>query len=308
MFILLNRYRNIIAFLCFCIVSLILSWYSVGAAHTAGSDNDSLKHKVSLFLAPVYLCSSAVSSAWAKVTHAGSASVSVWQKPIDKARLLELENEVEGLERQLNAEKEDNRRRLAELQEVCDSLSGGEIESESVYKLAPAKVIAVEPTDWFRYLTIDKGRNDGVREDMAVITRSNMTTQSDMADGVKHLVGAVVGKVVEVQGGSARVQLITDRMSDISVTIGTQGDLVLLSGQPDTENCSADAIPSTAHDMLRKGHVVVVDERSPIYPRGMLVGRISSIEKGTHFCRIEVQPAFKFSKLREVMVVLDAGD
>lgn len=295
MFVLLNRNRNIVIFVCFCIISLTLSWATVGV-------NNSLERKVSPFLAPVYFCSSRLSSVWAKTAHVSSAFASVWQKPVEKKRLQELENQVEGLKRQLEMERDANRRKLKELQEVFTSLTEGTAESDLTFKLTPAKVIAVEPTDWFRYLTIDKGRKDGVDEDMAVITRS------ELASDVSYLSGAVIGKVVEVQSHWARVQLITDRLSVVAVTIGSQGDLVLLKGQPEFENCAIDAIPSTTHDMLKEGDVVVVDERSSIFPPGMLVGTISSIEKGIYFCRVEVQPAFRFGKLREVMVVLDAGD
>jgi cell shape-determining protein MreC len=91
----------------------------------------------------------------------------------------------------------------------------------------------------------------------------------------------------------------------VAVTIESLGDLVLLRGQPETENCVIDEIPSTTHDRLKKGDAVIVDERSSIFPPGMLIGRISSIEKGIHFCRIEVQTAFTFNRLREVMVILD---
>ncbi len=292
MFILLNRYRNIIVFVCFCIVSLALSWVTAGA-------NNSIKHKVSPLLAPAYLCSSAISSVWAKTAHVGSAFTSVWQKPVEKVRVQKLESQVEDLRRQLEMEREANRRRLEELQEVFTGLSEGTAESDPTFKLMPAKVIAVEPTDWFRYLTINKGSKDGVDVDMAVITRS------ELAGDVPYLSGAVVGKVVEVQSHWARVQLITDRLSVVAVTIGSQGDLALLKGQPEFENCAIDAIPSTTHDMLAEGDAVVVDERSSIFPSGLLVGTISSIEKGTHFCRVEVQPGFRFGKLREVMVVLD---
>jgi rod shape-determining protein MreC len=301
MFILPNRYRNITFFVCFCILSLILSWLTVGAARTASSDSDSLKYKVSPLLIPFYACSSAISSIWSQVVRVGSVFASAWQKPVEKTQLQELEQQVEHLERQLETERDANRKKLEDLHEVYASLAEGTAESNPAYKLTPAKVIAVEPTDWFRYLTIDKGNSDGVRVDMAVITRS------EPAGDVSHITSAVVGKVVQIQSHSARVQLITDRISVVAVTIGSQGDLVLLRGQPETENCAIDAIPSTTHDMLKEGHAVVVDERSSIFPPGMLVGTISSIEKGTHFCRVEVQPSFKFSKLRDVMVVLDTG-
>jgi len=171
-------------------------------------------------------------------------------------------------------------------------------EPETAFRLLLAKVIAVEPTDWFRYLTIDKGTKHGVRVDMGVITRS------DFISDIPHLTGAVVGRVMEANRNSAKIQLITDRLSVVAVTIESLGDLVLLTGQPETENCSIDEIPSTAYDKLKIGDAIIVDERSSIFPPGMLIGKLSSIEKGTHFCSIDVQPAFRFRKLREVMVVL----
>ena len=279
--------------MCFCVASLTLSWLT--------ADN-SLKHKVSPFLAPVYFFSSRISSVWAKTAHVSSALTSVWQKPVEKTRVHELEYQVEHLKRQLGMERDANRRKLKELQEVFTGLTEGTVESDPTFRLTSAKVIAVEPTDWFRYLTINKGSKDGVEMDMAVITRS------ELAGDVPYLSGAVVGKIVDVQSRWARVQLITDRLSVVAVTIGSQGDLALLRGQPEFENCAIDAIPSTTHDMLKEGHAVVVDERSSIFPPGMLVGTISSIEKGIYFCRVEVEPAFRFGKVREVMVVLDTGD
>lgn len=287
--------------MCFCIVSLSLSWITVGAVRTTESNSDSIKDKVSPILAPAYFFSSGISSVWAKVAHVGAVFTTIWQKPVEKDKLQELENQVQLLKHQLAMERDANKRRLEELHEICTNLAGDATESELPFQLLPAKVIAVEPTDWFRYVTINKGRADHVGTDMAIITPSRP------ADDVEELTGAVVGKVVSVQEHSSRIQLITDRMSVVAVTIGDQGDMALMDGQPESENCIIDAVPSTTHDMLKKGHAVLVDERSTIFPPGMLVGHISSIEKGTHFCRIEVQPAFKFGKLREVMVVLGTG-
>lgn len=301
MLVLLNRHRTIVAFVCFCIVSLALSWMTVGAVRTTGANSNPIKHKISPLLAPVYFCSSFISSAWSKTAHVGSAFTSAWQKPVDKERLQKLEHDLEQLKRRLEMERNANRKKLEELHEVYANLAEETVESEPKFRLKPAKVIAVEPTDWFRYLTINKGEADGVKVDMAVITRS------EPAGDVSYPIGAVVGKIVQVQNHSARVQLITDRLSVVAVTIGSQGDLALLKGRPETENGVIDAMPSTTHDMLEIGDAVVVDERSSIFPSGMLVGTISAMEKGTHFCRIEVKPAFKFGKLMEVMVVLNTG-
>jgi len=210
---------------------------------------------------------------------------------------------VEQLEIQLNAER-DKYERLKEFYERSGLAEETVPEKTqiNIFRLA-AKVIAVEPTDWFRYLTIDKGENDGVTEDMAVIT------WPDSVMDTPYLTGAIVGKVVDVHKYSAKVQLITDQWSVVAVTIGSQGDMALMNGQPIKENCIIDEILLTTHNFLKEGDAVVVDERSSIFPPGMLVGRISRIEEkgieeeGTYFCRIVVEPAFEFSKLKEVMVL-----
>ncbi len=316
MIILLSKYKNIIALVCFCAISLSLSWLTTGAVSVSSAQgSDSLEHNLSKFLAPVHFFSSAISSIWSGVARVGSVFVSVFQKPVEKDRLQALESKVEQLEIQLDMERADYRR-LKEFYESSNMAESPGVDensdidavtdSEQVHNLRlAAKVIAVEPTDWFRYLTIDKGKKDGVAEEMAVIA------WPDSVIDTPYLTGAVIGKVVDVQKRSAKVQLITDRLSIVAVTIGSQGDLALMRGKSVKENCVIDEILLTTHDMLKEGDAVVVDERSSVFPPGMLVGWISSIEekgieeKGTYFCRIVIEPAFKFNKLREVMVLRD---
>ena len=303
MFIFLGKYKNIIIFVCLCTVSLIISWLTVGSIRTiestAHASNSPFKSKFSVFFVPIHFCSSIISSISAKFAHLGSIFTSICQKPLEKAQFQNLKNEVENLKYLLDVEKDRNRR-LTELYEVYADLNeAAGLKPATNFRLVPANVIAVEPTDWFRYLTIDKGTKSGVKVDMAVITRSNSLI------GTPYLTGTIVGRIAEVQLHSAKVQLITDRLSVAAVSIESLGDLVLLRGQPENENCVIDEIPSTTHDILKKGDAVISDERSYIFPPGMLIGKISSIKKGLRFCRIEVQPYFKFNKLREVMVVLD---
>ena len=312
----LSKHKMTIISVWLCVISLTLSLLTVGTTHTIESHSGSLKHRFSAFLAPVHYGSSIISFISSKIEYVGSIFVNIFRKPIQKERIQELENKVEDLKRQLD-EQIDRNGRLAHQYEVYAGLtqvgarkplgpenpeaSAAAVENPepgTAFRLLMAKVIAVEPTDWFRYLTIDKGTKHGVRVDMGVITRS------DFISDIPHLTGAVIGRVMEANRNSSKIQLITDRLSVVAVTIESLGDLVLLTGQPETENCSTDEIPSTAYDKLKIGDAIIVDERSSIFPPGMLIGKLSSIEKGTHFCSIDVQPAFRFRKLREVMVVL----
>lgn len=297
MFAFLSKYKIIIILVCLCVISLILSWLTVDFKGRKGSDNIPFKYQFSsAFVAPVYFCSSIISVSLNKVAYMGSIFTSIFHRPAEADQIEILKNDIQDLELQLYEEKEKNRR-LQELYEVYTKLR----KSNPSFRLTAASVIGVEPTEWFRYLIIDKGREDGIDVDMAVITKTVITTD------VKLLTGAIVGRIESVYSHSARVQLITDRLSVVAVNIQPLGDLVLMRGQSETENCVIDEVPSTTQDMLKRGDVVIVDERSTIFPPGMLVGRVSDIKRGIEFCPIEVEPAFKFRNLREVIVVLGTG-
>ncbi|MBD3181933.1 hypothetical protein GF312_06565 [Candidatus Poribacteria bacterium] len=302
MFVFFSRYKIVIMFVLLCTLSLVFSWLTVQPAYTKEASRSSLKHSFSTSVSPVFYLTGAINNLTSKLGYVGRFFVSIVQKPARKEEIEELKMQVENLKRQLKRQFDINRQLKQEIKlytgiESSDDI-GEKAESSVIYDLLPARVIAVEPSDWFRYVTINKGYKNGVRYDMPVVTRSTATTDTP------YVTGAVVGKIVEVYPRSSRVRLVTDRQSVVSVTIESLGDLVLLRGQPDTEKCVIDEIPSTAFEILKEGDPIVVDERSPIFPPGMLVGNISSIEKGTHFCPIEVQPAFKFSRLSELMVVL----
>jgi rod shape-determining protein MreC len=301
MFVFLSRYRVIIVLALLCIISLLLSW------HTAKNlRENTLKNRLSTALFPTYFASSVINSISDKFINIGSFFSSIFRKPADRARLKNLENKLEILKMQLDEER-NKCKRLKELYETYKTDPASKIELLDVpepleletKQVILAKVIAVEPTEWFRYLTINRGLRHGIAVDMPVITRSEPIVDAS------HLTEAVVGRVSEVHERTSKVQLITDRWSTLAVTIDPLEDLVLLKGQPETEDCVIEEIPSTTHELLKEGNAVVVDDRSSIFPSGMLVGRISSIKEGVQFCRIRVQPAFNFKSLREVMVVID---
>ena len=63
--------------------------------------------------------------------------------------------------------------------------------------LIPAEVIAENPTNWFRTIVINKGKSDGVKENLTVISHEGL-----------------VGKVLSVYSTYAQVQLITDNNSE----------------------------------------------------------------------------------------------
>ncbi|MGB9594683.1 MAG: rod shape-determining protein MreC [Candidatus Poribacteria bacterium] len=300
------KYKNFVILICLCIISLILIWSyvpsrDVDAIKSVDNINNSVKNAFIIFIVPNQIIELGTSYLVNKLIDAGHYIAGLFRKPIERDEFDALISSIESLNIQLDEERRKNK----ELEQSWE-LSKGLKEADPAFIFIPARVIAVDPTDWFRYVTINKGRNQGIKVDMAVITQT-MYPPPKPTNTSKFVKGAVVGKVISIQSNSARVQLITDRLSVVAVTIGPQKDLALLRGRPENEDCTIEEIPSTTHELLNQGDPVIVDERSSIFPPGMLVGWIKSIDKGVQFCHIEVQPAFKFSRLNNVLVILNSG-
>ena len=299
-----GKYKNLITLTGLCIISLILSWSYVPDHENESlteSSSNSVKNALSLFIVPNQLVERSISYIADELSDAWFFMVDVFQKPMKAEEVEALQSSVESLNLQLDEEIRKNR----SLEHLW-RFSRGLTEVNPAFRFVPARVTAVEPTDWFRYVTIDKGRNQDISVDMAVITQVMYPSPKSITT-TRLMTGVIVGKISSIQANSARVQLITDRLSIVAVTIGPQKDLTLLKGRTEHEDCTIEEVPSTTHDMLNIGDPVTVDERSSIFPPGMLIGWITAIDKGIQFCHIEVQPAFKFSRLKDVLVVLNSG-
>lgn len=301
-----SKYKSFATLIGLCIISLVFIWsYSpnreIDAVSSADNINNPVKNALAIFIVPNLIVENGISYLAGKFVDAGSFIAGVFRKPIREDEFSDLLSSIESLNLQLDEE----RKRNDDLEKLW-GFSKGLTDANPTFEFLPARVVAVDPSDWFRYVTIDKGRNQGIGVDMAVITQVMYPPPRSM-NTTKLMKGTVVGRVIAIQSNTARVQLITDRLSVVAVTIGPQKDLALLKGRPENEDCSIEEVPSTTSDMLNPGDPILVNERSSIFPSSMLVGWIKSIDTGIQFCHIEVQPAFKFSRLNNVLVVLNSG-
>jgi rod shape-determining protein MreC len=154
-------------------------------------------------------------------------------------------------------------------------------------KTVAARVLFQERgPDWV--LVIDKGSDDGVAEDQAVIAATG-----------------VVGKVLSVSRGVARVQCVLDGDAGVAVRVGPQGR--------QAEAIMADGAGATCRlrhvDLLedvQPGDAVVTSGKDTIYPSGLLVGVVEFVEAPGLDRDILVRPAVDFSSLDNVLVVVSA--
>lgn len=156
-----------------------------------------------------------------------------------------------------------------------------------IYKTVPAEVIGTSGSDQSRVFNLDKGKDYGLKPDMAVIT----------ADGI-------VGKVREVFPRSAQVLAINDQSSGAGVILETTRIRGILRGnavgQPQIVGILAD-------QRIQPGEKVLTAGGDQIFPRGLPVGVVDKVIRDPDrdaFIDILVKPAAQLDRLDEVLVIL----
>jgi rod shape-determining protein MreC len=160
-----------------------------------------------------------------------------------------------------------------------------DLRDRSKLKTMAAEIIASSASPDFQTLTLDKGRNYGLRTDMAVIAN----------DGV-------VGRIVVPSGRAAKVQLLIDRNAAAGALVERSRAQGVAKGTGDSR-LLLEFVSETAD--VAVGDLVVTSGIEGIFPKGFTIGRVDVVEKtGPAYKRITVKPAVDFSRLEEVLVVL----
>lgn len=154
-----------------------------------------------------------------------------------------------------------------------------------------ADVVSRDGVPWFRSLTVNRGTSDGVALDAPVISPTG-----------------VVGRVIAVGPRAARVQVLLDRDSGAGVLIERSRVSGVVSGQVvQPETGTADLLLKYVSERadVAEGDVVVTSGFDRIYPKGLVVGRVSYVGEGSGLLKeIRVEPSARFDRLEEVLVVL----
>lgn len=155
-------------------------------------------------------------------------------------------------------------------------------------ELLAARVIGREPVSWYKYIVINRGSSDGVKPGMAVIAP-----------------GGVVGQVRQVTLQTAEVMLVLDPDSSIGGRIVGSDELVLVEGQ--ANNPDAAVVRSLVQDStMSEGDQVVTSGFSKIFPGGLPIGTIVSVERGAYGSRTGVlKPGADLAHLEVVFVLVD---
>ena len=147
-----------------------------------------------------------------------------------------------------------------------------------------AQVIGTSGSEQSRVLYIDKGSNDGLKPDMAVITPTG-----------------IVGKIVSVSASSAQVLPINDQLSGVGASLKDSRLQGILKG---ASNGTTTLQYIMSDEPVKAGEEVITSGGDRIFPKGLPVGTVASVEPGKDlFLSIRVIPSARLDRLEEVLVV-----
>ncbi len=181
-----------------------------------------------------------------------------------------------------NAELEEARQENERLRSLVKFVEARELESLG------ARVIGRPTTSWEGIITIDRGSAEGVRRGMPVIGDAGL-----------------LGQIVEAAVHSSRVQLITDQRSGVAALIQRTRAAGVVRGSID-RNLTLDFVSRDAS--LRVGDVVMTSGMGGVYPKGIVVGKITKIRREPNALSpfVAVEPAARVGELEEVLVLVGA--
>lgn len=189
--------------------------------------------------------------------------------------------------RQLRREAADLRLRLLRLTDVEGELirlgNAVRYPTPPAGRIRAVDIVYADHTSWLRTLILYTG---------AVAAQRNQPVLSP---------SGLVGRVVHVAGPYAKVQLITDRAAGVGgMILRTRRQGVVRGGLG--TGLELDYVPLQAD--VRPGDRVLTAGIDGVYPRGIPIGTIASVEPGGQlFHRINVAPAVDFGTLDQVYLL-----
>ena len=204
--------------------------------------------------------------------------------------------ENETLKTRVDELTEENTRLRSEQFELERLRSLYELDQEYMqYHKIGARIIAKDSGSWFSVFRIDKGSDDGIKEDMNVIAG-----------------GGLVGIVTDVGANYDTVRSIIDDSSRVSAMAQQSGDSCIVAG--DLQLFKEGRLKLSymeKDDDIKDGDMIVTSNISGKFLPGILVGYATDITVDYNDNLTKsgyLIPAARFDRLQEVLVITDLKD
>lgn len=153
-------------------------------------------------------------------------------------------------------------------------------------KAVLASIIGRDATQWSKVVFINKGTQQGIQENLVVVTNAG-----------------VIGHVTQALSTSAKVLLINDSRSAVDVLFQESRIPGVVAGTGQSY-CDMKYVPITAK--VEVGDSVLSSGLGGIFPKGLMVGTVTHVKKKKQglFQEITIEPKANLARLEEVLVLL----
>jgi rod shape-determining protein MreC len=158
----------------------------------------------------------------------------------------------------------------------------------SIFKLVPAEIITRDASTWWRTVTINRGKQDGIEGDMAVVTEEGL-----------------VGKTTTVSDSISVVLLVTDENCRVAANVEGSREQGIVSG----ERVAGALTPLldlnflTKQANLQPGQKVYTSGVGGVFPSGLLIGAVREYKVRELDGQARLAPAVDLVKLGDVFVI-----
>lgn len=159
----------------------------------------------------------------------------------------------------------------------------------SEYDTVAVKIISKDASKWFSTFTVNKGSNDGIKQNMNVVAQ-----------------GGLVGVVTDVGPNYSTVRTVINDDSNISATFEFSTDLCVVSGNLTAmQNYIIDFSNASVNVDISIGDAVVTSNVSSIYLPGLLIGYVHDYQAdGNELTQSgHITPVVDFDNLSEVLII-----
>ena len=154
------------------------------------------------------------------------------------------------------------------------------------HEFLAVRVVARQPSNLRQMVAIDRGKGDGIKVGMPVVTEGN----------------ALVGTVTKVEGNHSWVTLITDVDSAVSgLILESRAQGVVVGGY--SKRLSMEFVGQDA--TVKEGDTVITSGVGGGHPAGLVIGRVTGVagDRQEVFRRVTVEPLASLSRLENLLVM-----
>ncbi|MFB2938108.1 rod shape-determining protein MreC [Aerosakkonemataceae cyanobacterium BLCC-F154] len=163
------------------------------------------------------------------------------QEVLTNAKVLEMEAKLQQIEKE--------NQKLKELL--------GYVSKNNQEQAIAAPIVGRSADHWWQQITLGRGSKDGIKENFVVTAP-----------------GGLVGRITNVTSSTSRVLLISDPTSRVGVTINRSRFMGVMRGKSGNKAVMQffERVPD-----VRRGDVVTTSSASKLFPSGLPVGRVESV-------------------------------